>query len=209
MALTARRRRVYPRVCGGTGLLLLRVVGLLGLSPRVRGNRVPFPAAGLGGGSIPACAGEPDCHLDAASHCRVYPRVCGGTTLRRLRPMVRSGLSPRVRGNRTDQHEAGMHMGSIPACAGEPAGRVGLHWSVRVYPRVCGGTGTNVPYAATHQGLSPRVRGNPRLLGQRLPRRGSIPACAGEPDDEWDACFAHGVYPRVCGGTALSALRWR
>ena len=50
---------VYPRVCGGTRICRGLCRGAMGLSPRVRGNR-------LGGyrhrdmlGSIPACAGEP------------------------------------------------------------------------------------------------------------------------------------------------------
>ena len=51
-----------------------------------------------------------------------------------------TGLSPRVRGNRTLVEEGPIWLGSIPACAGEP-------WIYRsrkppngVYPRVCGGT---------------------------------------------------------------------
>ena len=50
---------VYPRVCGGTNVHQRLQCGTRGLSPRVRGNRVP---AGFQGGelrSIPACAGEP------------------------------------------------------------------------------------------------------------------------------------------------------
>ena len=49
--------------------------------------------------------------------------------------------------------------------------------------------------------LSPRVRGNP---GVRLPggsKRGSIPACAGEPARWGPSSCRRGVYPRVCGGT--------
>ena len=50
--------------------------------------------------------------------------------------------------------------GSIPACAGEPAGR---RWRVsqhRVYPRVCGGTWYRKRFKESLRGLSPRVRGN-------------------------------------------------
>ena len=50
---------VYPRVCGGTAAFIIRVRHRVGLSPRVRGNRVR-PGGLLGRtGSIPACAGEP------------------------------------------------------------------------------------------------------------------------------------------------------
>ena len=55
----------------------------------------------------------------------VYPRVCGGTTMDADPSAWTIGLSPRVRGNLllpVHRHRAG---GSIPACAGEPAGRPG------------------------------------------------------------------------------------
>ena len=92
-------------------------------------------------------------------------------------------------------------MRSIPACAGEPGCGVLLLWLGWVYPRVCGGT---VLWDACHAGTSglyPRVRGNrvppPALMN--LAR--SIPACAGEPNDEGAPRYAGWVYPRVCGGT--------
>ena len=51
--------KVYPRVCGGTVLMLPSQVGKSGLSPRVRGNLLVAIRADLWTGSIPACAGEP------------------------------------------------------------------------------------------------------------------------------------------------------
>ena len=53
-------------------------------------------------------------------------------------------------------------------------------------------------------GLSPRVRGNPRLLLLATKPYGSIPACAGEP--AWQSSWGRSctVYPRVCGGTKYS-----
>ena len=50
---------VYPRVCGGTGSSRARLWMTAGLSPRVRGNRGGRRPVAAGGGSIPACAGEP------------------------------------------------------------------------------------------------------------------------------------------------------
>ena len=172
-------------MCGGTTTWWIPRRQRPGLSPRVRGNQM----LGLGilaiRGSIPACAGN--------------------------RP--------------NEECEDGRH-GSIPACAGEP----GCGWPVRglnwVYPRVCGGTKSSqqegrgaeglsprvrgtflgTPGAGFAQGLSPRVRGNlPRILGiHRIV--GSIPACAGEPTDSTSGCTMRRVYPRVCGGTTLSAV---
>ena len=55
----ALRRRVYPRVYGGTSPQRRRADRWWGLSPRVRGNPA-IPDASTGNtGSIPACTGEP------------------------------------------------------------------------------------------------------------------------------------------------------
>ena len=72
-------------------------------------------------------------------------------------------------------------VGSIPACAGEPRGP-GLYIArSRVYPRVCGGTKVPEVLWVVHEGLSPRVRGNPDTHVLVSSLIGSIPACAGEP----------------------------
>ena len=150
--------QVYPRVCGGTwnhatneasgNGLSPRVRGNRGrrvcrrasggLSPRVRGNRPQTCQTETKPGSIPACAGEPSCGLRSTSLSKVYPRVCGGTDARWQWGTPTGGLSPRVRGNLGGDAAVRDASGSIPACAGEPAG------SRRRWMR----------------GLSPRVRGN-------------------------------------------------
>ena len=179
---------------------------------------------------------------------RVYPRVCGGTASaggsirywlrsipacageprwepdRRRRPQ--SGLSPRVRGNRS------YHLKHLTIL-------------LKVYPRVCGGTSDlkrltsfdqlngSIPACAGEPwilrrfkdvlpGLSPRVRGNrcsannvrsmikvyPRVCGGTM--NGSIPACAGEPPATrltvGLTAVQLRVYPRVCGGTPAYVL---
>ena len=73
-----------------------------------------------------------------------------------------SGLSPRVRGNPDGPHIRVEQDGSIPACAGEPAGQANKNSLPRVYPRVCGGTIAVESDDHLADGLSPRVRGNPR-----------------------------------------------
>ena len=138
--LAHRSGRVYPRVCGGTRRSPGHRIGICGLSPRVRGNRVPDPDDDAQSGSIPACAGEPA----RPGHIRpgpgVYPRVCGGTFAALCWLPGTGGLSPRVRGNPADR-PAGAGAGrSIPACAGEPASGPGGRCPTLVYPRVCGGT---------------------------------------------------------------------
>ncbi len=130
-----------------------------------------------------------------------YPRVCGGTR-RCWTGLERStGLSPRVRGNLAAVSAISLSPGTIPACAGEPSSgrpRRSRGWD---YPRVCGGTSVQFSRSRFGRGLSPRVRGN--LVGLAICRfrKGTIPACAGEPsslDSFWGKA---GDYPRVCGGT--------
>ena len=93
---------VYPRVCGGTPSTARTWSRTPALSPRVRGNPLPTTAECGSGGSIPACAGEPrrgphqsgrptglsprvrgnPTHTETRrKETRVYPRVCGGTSL--------------------------------------------------------------------------------------------------------------------------------
>ena len=191
-------------MCGGTSLPLHRASSITGLSPRVRGNLYQLLVLDRGLGSIPACAGEP-----IQTSCNdpvtwVYPRVCGGTSVLQRFLQRSFGLSPRVRGNPyvIVRHPASLR--SIPACAGEPQRQPLPSRLPRVYPRVCGGT-TGVVRNTIHvRGLSPRVRGNPRSTRSWWRRTRSIPACAGEPLAAALGQFLRTVYPRVCGGTAMS-----
>ena len=112
------------------------------------------------------------------------------------------GLSPRVRGNRQRIRSEVKGLGSIPACAGEPACLSKIFPLFAVYPRVCGGTAPDTPSPPAHTGLSPRVRGNPYHNGPPFRYRRSIPACAGEPGLIYGPAWSRRVYPRVCGGTA-------
>ena len=152
-------------------------------------------------GSIPACAGEPRTPSKRLAMRPVYPRVCGGTAMRRDSHAVGGGLSPRVRGNHFLFHRAATLTGSIPACAGEPSLALQTHAAPEVYPRVCGGTGYERVSDVGVQGLSPRVRGNQVHYRRVLIGTGSIPACAGEPVLRFRRPAFLEVYPRVCGGT--------
>ena len=175
-----------------------------GLSPRVRGNPPQRHHPAAGNGSIPACAGEPVDLTPYVAECTVYPRVCGGTGGEFKTFDPDPGLSPRVRGNHESGRWGTAQLGSIPACAGEPARPVRGGRLYSVYPRVCGGTlliGGAVIYLL---GLSPRVRGNLRQYMSRRYEERSIPACAGEPIATLAVEIVVGVYPRVCGGTPTS-----
>ena len=172
---------VYPRVCGGTCAQDAVGVLLLGLSPRVRGNRSSRQSKTSFERSIPACAGEPGTSREYTVTYEVYPRVCGGTEVPHSPLDDLNGLSPRVRGNRPDPGHQRRKLGSIPACAGEPAGEPAGNRLPEVYPRVCGGTWRWWPDRKLGNGLSPRVRGNHKFFAKYQTFRRSIPACAGEP----------------------------
>ena len=173
--------RDYPRVCGGTVRSRHRRASAAGLSPRVRGNlSLDFFRDDLAG-TIPACAGEPWARCAVRDSTRDYPRVCGGTRLRRCGRHCGWGLSPRVRGNPVRLVGPDADAGTIPACAGEPEAARCRTAPDRDYPRVCGGTSLNHPRHYRAPGLSPRVRGNLCPARHRSAARGTIPACAGEP----------------------------
>ena len=93
------RRKVYPRVCGGTTFHHCQFFNGQGLSPRVRGNREDRERGRRVRRSIPACAGEPVIVYHSTGSFRVYPRVCGGTPTGAGTRKGNQGLSPRVRGN--------------------------------------------------------------------------------------------------------------
>ena len=147
-------------------------------------------------GPIPAYAGEPAAAAAFGFAIRAYPRVCGGTSLELYKAQGIKGLSPRMRGNRMSAAQAAAPYGPIPAYAGEP--QSGWPWA---YPRVCGGTFQTSPKTAWVQGLSPRMRGNPRVPAPALCNPGPIPAYAGEPSASHRYPCRTRAYPRVCGGT--------
>ena len=131
--------------------------------------------------SIPARAGEPPPAPDGAS--------------------LKTGLSPRVRGNFVPLDDPCRRQRSIPARAGEPPASRSKRRHRRVYPRACGGTPGPPSRADRAAGLSPRVRGNHVHCSCTDSTGGSIPARAGEPAH---CGFSFGdapVYPRACGGT--------
>ena len=137
---TPQLEPVYPRACGGTEYFTRAAKLLIGLSPRLRGNQ-PRPAIRVVcPRSIPAPAGEPGHPGRGMIWTGVYPRACGGTgdvdyssilegglsprlrgNLRKVVTHLRGrGLSPRLRGNLSDVLPKILHLGSIPAPAGEP-----------------------------------------------------------------------------------------
>ena len=152
---------VYPRVGGGTDTSYNLRARYKGLSPSGRGNRFMSQAEGERCRSIPAWAGEPTVSPCTSALVTVYPRVGGGTHRRGQLSHMREGLSPRGRGNHVPLGYLKVLRGSIPAWAGEPPPAAPCAGPAPVYPRVGGGTGSNISAISAISGLSPRGRGNP------------------------------------------------
>ena len=111
---------VYPRAYGGTGSTLPQCLSLIGLSPRLRGNRArPAVPPGIHR-SIPAPTGEPPVGHVCAEQQGVYPRAYGGTPHPGRCSGRGRGLSPRLRGNRLPLYPQAKRGRSIPAPTGEP-----------------------------------------------------------------------------------------
>ena len=138
----------YPRSCGGTRGCRSSHGRPQGLSPLVRGNHLAARGPCAHAGTIPARAGEPARGSSAGDLEEDYPRSCGGTAAACRSRFHRRGLSPLVRGNRTDMTEAELARGTIPARAGEPAPALRAPGGMEDYPRSCGGTQPELPLAA-------------------------------------------------------------
>ena len=180
-----------------------------GPSPRVRGIPRGFGGLRRRHGSIPACAGNPDCGPGRPNSRRVHPRVCGESA-----PAVRAmnslrGPSPRVRGIPAETTCHRSRPWSIPACAGNPGRRRPIRRRRGVHPRVCGESPDGDPGREYILGPSPRVRGiHLRHLLERLDV-GSIPACAGNPPGRRYIARWSRVHPRVCGESSLREVARR
>ena len=129
---------VYPRVCGAAVTNMRMRRSSHGLSPRVRGSRLPRLPRVRPYRSIPACAGQPPPSSSTCPPGSVYPRVCGAASGTDIRCPFNPGLSPRVRGSLHLAPTAECGLGSIPACAGQPVYAVTPSAAEGVYPRVCG-----------------------------------------------------------------------
>ena len=177
----AGHRRVYPRPCGETRRRPPHPPSLRGLSPPVRGNPRRNKVEYVNFRSIPARAGKPVSRRAAMPPRAVYPRPCGETMLSQHARLDGLGLSPPVRGNPASRTGPIPRRRSIPARAGKPEHAINLPILNRVYPRPCGETAVFVATLYLSSGLSPPVRGKPRLTRCSL--------------------ASSRVYPRPCGET--------
>ena len=169
---------------------------------------------------VPTAPQHAHTHLRRASLLRrVHPRVCGESCATPVMRMWRLGPSPRVRGSEIEisgfarrtgpsprvrgilrRGARGLpRVGSIPACAGNPTSTSRPPRTSRVHPRVCGESLSQMESGGLAKGPSPRVRGIPVLVIAAVGRRGSIPACAGNPGTHLRPVASCRGPPRVRG----------
>ena len=172
---------VYPRAYGETALVAGIMSTHVGLSPRLRGNRLRLRLSNPKAGSIPAPTGKPYPASIGTAAYWVYPRAYGETTKFFTDTIPGVGLSPRLRGNPVKVVFPPGDGGSIPAPTGKPG-----RWRTpsrpgAVYPRAYGETVSCCEAARSGSGLSPRLRGNQH--GALVAENGlrSIPAPTGKP----------------------------
>ena len=194
--------RDYPRARGGTSVSAISSAPFAGLSPRSRGNHFSLRCFALISRTIPALAGEPSTDSRDTRYFGDYPRARGGTFVRTWHRHRRVGLSPRSRGNPRPSCGHGGPGRTIPALAGEPRPFTFVIGKTRDYPRARGGTRSSFTLGYRQPGLSPRSRGNLRLLEPNTDLRGTIPALAGEPVSVTKSGYQPRDYPRARGGTS-------
>ena len=188
------------------------MVYLSGLSPLARGNRPGRRCGASWGGPIPARAGQPAPPWPPAPATWAYPRSRGATRPRVRLPSVTKGLSPLARGNPQINGNTLHFVGPIPARAGQPQTPSSRRPESRAYPRSRGATNARGSVLRDMTGLSPLARDNRVRPEITDPRRGPIPARAGQPRSHRAHALHCGAYPRSRGATnpiARHAGRWR
>ena len=152
-------------------------------------------------GSIPAWAGKPNRRAVSSAATSVHPRVGGETETELEDQRLADGPSPRGRGNPSDVTVYLKSFGSIPAWAGKPQHSSVCDPTRTVHPRVGGETDAVAIEALNGVGPSPRGRGNPHRRASTPSMVRSIPAWAGKPPRDCEACGPSTVHPRVGGET--------
>ena len=139
MEVTTLGSTAHPRGCGADLSTMTLQATKGGSSPRVRGRYHVRPVPPLGTGSSPRVRGRSasrrgDHHIErlipaGAGQIRrsrrfslrrgAHPRGCGADRISRIRETGHLGSSPRVRGRSAQRQPAGLHVGLIPAGAGQ------------------------------------------------------------------------------------------
>ena len=130
--------------------------------------------------TIPARAGETSVETKTAKASRDHPRSRGGNYSGGMQSIPVGGPSPLARGKRNHNATHRRPSGTIPARAGETAGRQYPRRPCRDHPRSRGGNGPIWVRVSVSAGPSPLARGKHIGADGGVGEFGTIPARAGE-----------------------------
>ena len=153
--------RAHPRGCGADPSSVHGLKLMPGSSPRVRGRLVDNCPHQCPVGLIPAGAGQTSRHSRRHHRRRAHPRGCGADFRRAISHPAALGSSPRVRGRRLPVAEHVVHLGLIPAGAGQTPHTALWQTPWGAHPRRCGADWQARKTGGVVEGSSPRVRGRP------------------------------------------------
>ena len=128
----------HPRACGEHSSSVWMSCRCSGSSPRLRGTHVNGRVTPVIPGIIPALAGNTLRLIRSPMRCWDHPRACGEHGNIMIRTTNGPGSSPRLRGTLHCFGVIVVHIGIIPALAGnttQPARRRCSTWD---HPRACG-----------------------------------------------------------------------
>ena len=195
----AGRHRDHPRACGEHFLIGRRLRIAPGSSPRMRGTLVVADLDSAIRGIIPAHAGNTRLRSGDSTFSWDHPRACGEHQPGHVKDVRLQGSSPRMRGTLTIEHAVVVSAGIIPAHAGNTRPMVSPCSKHRDHPRACGEHSLPSWTSSNRWGSSPRMRGTLTICRGMFPRKGIIPAHAGNTRVHELCCQVQGDHPRACG----------
>ena len=151
--------RDHPRICGEHGEIDVCMAGNMGSSPHMRGTRQERVERRGRLGIIPAYAGNTFIVGLVRFMAWDHPRVCGEHATSILAARFEWGSSPRMRGTQAVIVSDYIHLGIIPAYAGNTTERSSRATATRDHPRVCGEHVSWWDGERLRVGSSPRMRG--------------------------------------------------
>ena len=172
-------RRDHPRACGEHFPESAICGHNRGSSPRMRGTRTAQSTATPGHGIIPAHAGNTYSAHPWIGQTGDHPRACGEHPCARGHVSCRCGSSPRMRGTRKRLSFHQVHIGIIPAHAGNTLNILREYDSRGDHPRACGEHRSRERRVGAIRGSSPRMRGTRSITPNPFANAGIIPAHAG------------------------------
>ena len=170
-----------------------------GSSPLARGTLSDDARFTAPVGLIPARAGNTRERLLSLWLSRAHPRSRGEHSVVCKSPWTSKGSSPLARGTRCRTTASALHLGLIPARAGNTVGSSKERVEVRAHPRSRGEHLVEAHNTALESGSSPLARGTLTPWEKKTAVMGLIPARAG---NTWGPCsiFSNlGAHPRSRG----------